>query len=75
MGMYFYCYFIENKYKCPHFGSIETIFEGQTQWDSVQISSQNEKIEVFKLIFDFKYAQKFTERNFDLLNETWSSTT
>jgi hypothetical protein len=38
---------MENNYKCPHFGSIETIFEGQTQWENVQISSQNEKTKVF----------------------------
>ncbi len=44
--LFIYLFIMENNYKCPHFESIETIFEGQTQWDSVQISSQNEKIKV-----------------------------
>jgi hypothetical protein len=30
-----------------HFGSIETKFERETQWDHAQISCQNAKIKVF----------------------------
>jgi hypothetical protein len=55
--LFIYLFIMENNYKCPHFGSIETIFECQTQWDNVQISSQNEKTKLFNSSCDFKYAQ------------------